>query len=161
MKTTQAVQTDNFKVLVGTQTDVSEERTELQEQFVSRINYNIASQEERAPNEEPPTMTRTQPEATQLEANQHEITEGIVATVNQTTITEKRRTQKKCRRSWGSSSSPQLQKDRNLRALINFVKKRDWDAIKSSYRKYWFNVRNRLHMREDCLLIDERIVITT
>ena len=87
-KTSQAVQTDNRKVLVGTQTDASEERPEMQDQFVSRINYNIPSQQERAPNEEPPTMTRTQPEATQLEASHHEITEGIAATVNQTTIAE-------------------------------------------------------------------------
>ena len=71
VKTTQAVQTENFKVLVGTQTDVSKERPETQEQFVSRTNYNIASQEERAPNEEPPTITRTQPEATQLETSHH------------------------------------------------------------------------------------------
>ena len=71
MKTTQAVQTDNFKVLVGTQTDISEERPETQEVFMSRINYDIASQEEGAPNEEPPTMTRTQPEATQLESSHH------------------------------------------------------------------------------------------
>ena len=38
-------------------------------------------------------------------------------------------------------------------------KKRDWDAIKASYGQYWFNIRNRLHVREGCLLIDERIVI--
>ena len=50
-------------------------------------------------------------------------------------------------------------KDRNLRPLINFVKKRDWEAIKASYGQYWFNIQNRLHVREDCLLIDERIVI--
>ena len=55
---------------------------------MSRINYDIASQKEGAPNEEPPTMTRTQPEATQLEPSHHEITEGIVATVNKTTMTE-------------------------------------------------------------------------
>ena len=52
-------------------------------------------------------------------------------------------------------------KHRNLRPLINFVKTRDWHSIKSSYDQYWYNVRNRLHLREDCLLIDERIVIPT
>ena len=51
MKTTQAVQTDNFKVLVGTQTDISEERPETQEVFMSRINYDFASQEEGVTNE--------------------------------------------------------------------------------------------------------------
>ena len=50
-------------------------------------------------------------------------------------------------------------KDRNLRPLINFVKMRECDEIKASYGQYWFNIRNRLHVREDCLLVDERIVI--
>ena len=117
-------------MLVGTQTDVSEERPETQEQFVSRTNYNIASQEERAPNEEPPTMTRTQPEATQLETSHHEITEGIVATVNQTTMTEieedtplfRQRLQKDLGFTFIAAAT---KKDRNLRPLINFVKKRD------------------------------------
>ena len=52
-------------------------------------------------------------------------------------------------------------KDRNLRPLIIFVEKRDWEAIEASYGQYWHNIRNRLHVREDCLHIDERIVIPT
>ena len=56
-KTTVAIQTDNDKMLVANQTDIREERPETQEVFVSRINYDIASQEECAPNEEPPTMS--------------------------------------------------------------------------------------------------------
>ena len=52
-------------------------------------------------------------------------------------------------------------KDRNLRPLISFVKKRDWEAIKTSYGQYWYNIRNRFHFREGCLLIYERIVIPT
>ena len=87
-KSSQAVQTDSCKVLARTRTDTGEEQPEMQNQFVSRVNYNIASQEEHAPNEELPTMTKTQPEATQLETSHHEITEGLVATVNQTTTTE-------------------------------------------------------------------------
>ena len=125
---------------MGTQTGISEERTEMQEQFVSRINYNIASQEERAPNEEPPTMTRTQLEATQLEASHHEITKRIVATVNQTTMTEteepplfRKRLQKILGVKFIAAAT---KKDRNLRPFINFVKKRDWYAIKSSYGQY-------------------------
>ena len=39
------------------------------------------------------------------------------------------------------------------------MKKRDWEANKASYGQYWFNIRNSLHDREDCLLVDERIVI--
>ena len=125
---------------MGTQTGISEERTEMQEQFVSRINYNIASQEERAPNEEPPTMTRTQPEATQLEASHNEITEGVVATVTQTTMTETEDTPwfpKRLQKVQGIKFiAASTKMDRILRPLINFVKKRDWDAIKSSYGQY-------------------------
>ena len=65
-----------------TQTDNRESQTEIQEHcVVSRINHNIASQEECAPNAEPPTMTNTQ-----LEASHHMITEVIVVTVNQATM---------------------------------------------------------------------------
>ena len=38
-------------------------------------------------------------------------------------------------------------------------KARDWKAIKAFYGQYWFDIRNRHHVREDCSLIDERIVI--
>ena len=147
-------------MLVGTQTDASEERPEMQDQFVSRVNYNIPSQEERARNEEPPTMTRTQPEATQLEASHHETTKGIAATVDQTTIAETEEDtplfRKRLQRVLGATK-----KDRNLRPLMAFVKKGDWDAIKSAYRQYWFNVHNSLDMLDECLLIDERIIIPT
>ena len=44
-----AVQTDNNHVLVGTQTELREEHLETNEVFVSRINFDIASQEECTP----------------------------------------------------------------------------------------------------------------
>ena len=132
----------------------------MQDQFVSRMNYNIPSQQERALNEEPPTMTRTQPEATQLEASHRETTEGIAATVNQTTIAETEEDtplfRKRLQGILGATK-----KDRNLRPLITFVKKGNWDAIKSAYRQYWFNVHNSLDKLDQCLLIDERIIIPT
>ena len=153
------------------------------ELFLSRINFDIASQEECIPNEEPPTMSGMQSNAPQPEASHHEITENIVASVNQTTMTEagedtplfRQRLQKVSTKNDGSRGghaavpttttksfiAAATKKDRNLRPLINFVKKRQWEAIKSAYGQYWFNVRNRLHVREDCLLIDERIVIPT
>ena len=88
MKTTVAVQTENNHVLVGTQTELWEEHPETFEMFVSRINFDIASQEECTSNEEPPTMTGTRSSPPQLEASQHEIADNIVATVNPTTMTE-------------------------------------------------------------------------
>ena len=109
-------------------------------------------QEEKAHNVEPPTMTTT----TQLQASHCMIMEGLVAT----------------NRSGGGYTTilPEVttgtrltilccchKKDRNLRLLKNFVKKRDWETITT----YWHNIGNRLHFTEDCLLIDEMIVITT
>ena len=166
MKTTVAKQTDNNHVLVGTQTELGEEHPATNEMFVTRINFDIASQEECTPNEEPPTMTGTRSSPPQLEASHHEIADKIVATVNQTRITEaeedtplfRQRLQKVLGVKFITAAT---KKDRNFRPLINFVKKRDWEAIKSAYGQYWFNIHNRLHVREDCLLIDERIVIPT
>ena len=131
-------------MLVGTQTDISEERPETQEVFESSINYDIASQEEIAPKEEPPTMTRSQPEATQLKASHHEITEVIVATVNQATMTKAeedtplfpQRLQKVLAVKLIATATKKI---KHLRPLVNFVKKRVWDAIKSAYGQYWFD----------------------
>ena len=119
-----------------------------------------------SPNEEPPTMTGTRPNAPQLEASHQEIAENIVATVNQTTMTEavedppvfRQRLQKMLGVKIIAAAN---KKDRILRPLINFVKKRNWEAIKSAFGQNWFNVLNRLHVREDCLLIDARIIIST
>ena len=88
--------------------------------------------------------------------------DALVATVEKTTETEEDTPlfRRKLQRVLGVPFiSAAIKKDQNLRPLINFVKKRDWEAIKASYGQYWFNIRNRLHVREDCLLIDERIVI--
>ena len=91
-----------------------------------------------APSEEPPTMSGIQSKALQLEPSHHEITEDIMATVNQTTMTEaeedtplfRQRLQKVLRVKFIAATT---KKDRNLRPLINFVKKRDWEAMKSVY----------------------------
>ena len=150
MKTTVEIQTDTNIVFVGTQTELREEHSEKTNQvFVSRKNFDIASHEECTPNEEPPTISGTQSKAPQLGASHHKITGDIVATVNQTTMTEaeedtplfRQRLQKVLEVKLIAAAT---KKDRNLRRLINFVTKRDWEAIKSTYRQYWFNVRNRL-----------------
>ena len=44
---------------------------------------------------------------------------------------------------------------------MKFVKQRDCEAIKTSYGQYCHNIRKRLHVRKDCLLIDEMIVTPT
>ena len=98
----------------------------------------------------------------QLEASHNEIMDTLVATVEKATKTEedtplfRRKLQKVLGVPFIAAAT---KKDRNLRPLINFVKKRAWDAIKASYGQYCFNIGNRLHVREDCLLIDETIVI--
>ena len=120
-------------------------------------------QEETSHNEAPPTMTRN----TSLEASHELITEGVVATSERSTMTTETQEdtplfRKKLQKVLGVRFiAAATKKDRNLRPLINFVKKRDCEAIKTSYGPYWHNIRNRLHVREDSLLIDERIVIPT
>ena len=100
--------------------------------------------------------------SSQLEASHNEIMDEVVATVEKATETEEDTPlfRRKLQRVLGVPFiAAATKKDRNLRPLINFVKKRDWEALKASYGQYWFNIRNRLHVREDCLLIDVRIVI--
>ena len=99
-----------------------------------------------------------------LEASHNKIMNNVVVTVEKATETEEDTPlfRRKLQRVLGIPFiAAATKKDRNLRPLINFVKKRDWEAIKASYGQYWFNNRNRLHVREDCLLIDGRIVIPT
>ena len=91
---------------------------------MSRTNYNIARQRERVPNEKTTTMTNTK-----LEISHQEITEGIVARVNQTTTTEteedtplfRRRLQKVLEIKFIAAAT---KKSQNLRQLINSVKKK-------------------------------------
>ena len=51
--------------------------------------------------------------------------------------------------------------DQNVHPLVKFVKKRDWEALKLSFGQNWYNIRHCLHVWDDCLPIDERIVLPT
>ena len=98
----------------------------------------------------------------QLEASHNEIMDEKVATVEKAQETEVGTPlfRRKLQRVLGVTLiAAATKKDRNLRPLVNFVKTRNWETIKTSYSQNWHNLRNRLHVREDCLLIDERIVI--
>ena len=158
-KTTLQNEMENEKSSTSAQTSSN---TEIQPMgqgiYVSRVDPNVCLQEETSPNVEPPTMTTS----LQFKASHTEVMDTVVAIVEKATETEedtllfRRKLQKVLGIPFISAAT---ENDRNLRPLINFVKKRDWDAIKASYGQYWFNVRNRLHVREDCLLVDERIVI--
>ena len=105
--------------------------------------------------------------STTLEASHEMITEELVATVEKATNTVESEEdtplfRQRLQRVLGVRFiAAAIKKDQNLRPLINFVKKRDWEAMKASYGHYWYNIRNRLHVREDCLLIGEIIVIPT
>ena len=94
-----------------------------------------------------PTITTS----SQLEASHNEIMDTVVATVEKATETDED-TPLFCWKLHKILGVPFIaaatKKDRNLRPLINFI-----------YGQYWFNIRNRLHVRENCLLINERIVI--
>ena len=131
----------------------------------SRVDPTKRTGEELEYNEVPPTMTTNN----SIEAR-HEmemITEEIVGTVDKATNTTESEEdtplfRKKLQRVLGLQFiAAATRKDRNLLPPINFVKKRVWEALKNSYGPYWHNIRNRLDVREDCLLIDERIVIPT
>ena len=82
-------------------------------------------------------MTGTQSKPPQLEASHHEIAENNVVTVSQTTMTEagedaplfRQRLQKVLGVNFIATAT---KKDRNLKPLINFVEKRDWEAKKVS-----------------------------
>ena len=114
------------------------------------------TKEEVENNEIPLTMT-----STSIEASHEMITEEIIATVEKSTNTTEEDTpifRKKLQRVLCVQFiAAATKKGRNLRPLINFVKYRDWEALKNSYGPYWHSIKNRLHVREDCLLIDEWI----
>ena len=50
-------------------------------------------------------------------------------------------------------------RDRNPQSLINMVRNQKWDQIKACYGPYFYNVRNRLSVRNNVLLYDDRAVI--
>ena len=35
---------------------------------------------------------------------------------------------------------------------------RAWQALKLTYGDYWYKVRDRLHFKKDCLLIEEKLI---
>ena len=153
-KTTQT-QTEPQNTITASQT--SDRSNDTAEICVSRLDPNICIQEEQTHNVEPPTMGPF----TQLEACHETITVGLVATVEKAINTVESEEDTPLFRQRLQRVAAATKKDRNLRPLINFVKNRDWEAIKASYGQYWHKIRNRLHVREDCLLIDERIDIPT
>ena len=49
-------------------------------------------------------------------------------------------------------------RDRNLQPLINMVRQQKWDQINACYGLYFYNVRDRLSVRNNVLLYDDRVV---
>ena len=158
--TTQTFTPEQRNTTISTQTP-EETKDTVTDICVSRVDPKFCVQEVQEHNIEPPTMGTT------LEASHEMITEELVATVEKATNTTGSEEdmplfRQKLQRVLGVQFiAAATKKDRNLRPLINFVGKRDFEAIKASYGQYWYNIRNRLHVREDCLLIEERIVIPT
>ena len=121
-----------------TATQTPDRSKDTAEICVSRVDPNICVQEERTHNVEPPTMGS----ATLLKASHEMITEELVATVEKATnkVESEEDTplfRQRLRRVLGVRFiAAATEKDRNLRPLINFVKKRDWEATKASYGQY-------------------------
>ena len=138
-KSTTATQTNN---------NTGDDTLVEMEIWVSRLDPSVCLQDETTPNVEPPTMTTS----SQLEASHNEEMDTVVATVEKVTKTEEHTPlfRRKLRKVLGVSFiAAATKKDRKLRPLINFVKNRDWDAIKASYGQYWFNIRNRRQVKAD------------
>ena len=50
--------------------------------------------------------------------------------------------------------------DKNIQPICMFLptQKRDWKALQLAYGDYWYHVRNRLQVKNDCLLLKEMII---
>ena len=123
MKTTQAAQTETPMTTIAAQTKSDRsEKEETEEICVSSVDPNICMQEEKTHNVEPPTMTTT----SQLEASRCMITEGLVGTIEKGTSTAEAEEDtplfwQKLLRLLAAATK----KDRNLRPLKNFEKKKE------------------------------------
>ena len=135
---TTATKTTTMPVNVIIQTDLSIETKETYGYCVSRVDPNVSIQELQ-PNNEPPTMTTTQ-----LEASHNLIVNEIVATIDREINTEEDDTplyRRKLQKVLGVNFiAAATRKDKNLRPLVNFVRKRDWNALKLSSGGYWYNI---------------------
>ena len=144
MKTT-PTQTQSTTAAATTQTFTSEprntttstqtpEKSTVTDICVSRLDPNICVKEVQSHKIEPPTIGYTT-----LEASHEMITEELVATVEEATNTVESEEdtplfRQRLQRVLGVRFiAAATKKDRNLRPLINFVNKRDWEAIKASY----------------------------
>ena len=125
---TKSCQTETEFTSNSTQTKSSWEQKSDDEVWVSRVESTKTIQEERRHNKAPSTMTKN----TSLEASHELITERLVARLEKVTNTTEaeentRLFRKKLQRVLGVRiTAAPTKKDRNLRPLINFVKKRDW-----------------------------------
>ena len=50
-------------------------------------------------------------------------------------------------------------RDKISKRLVNFVQKRDWEELRLAYDDYWYNVRKKLNVKDNCLLVNERFII--
>ena len=109
---------------------------EQYEYCVSRVDPHYLAIEERSPNEAPPTTS-----STQLNVS-HELTvANVVETADRATATEvdedtqlyRRKLQKVIRAKLIAAAT---RRDRNIKPIVNFIQKRDWEALKFAYGGY-------------------------
>ena len=124
VNSTTSTQTTTVPVNAIIQTDLSIETKETYEYCVNRVDPNIMIQEETQPNNEPTTMSTTQ-----LEASHALIVNEIVAACDSETNTEEEDTplyKKNLQKVLGVNFIAAVtRKYKNLRPLVNFVRKRD------------------------------------
>ena len=123
---------------VESQTDLTVDVSEEYYHCVSRVDPSIQKMEELTPNEALSTITsHTQ----RLEVSHETIGPNVVATMDQETVTELQENTplylKIVPKVMGIGFiAATTRKDRNLKPIIKFVKKRDWDALKFAYEEY-------------------------
>ena len=130
--TTTYTQTEPESINALIQTDVSIETNETYENCVSRVDPNIAIQEKNT--------------------TKHRATQKNLTFLPPKNVKNVKKVELLCRGS---------RKRQKFEATRQFDKKARLGSLKMSLGQYWYTIRNRLHVKDDCLLIDERIVLPT
>ena len=152
-------QTEPTNQEIQTQTKLTIEQQKIYEYCMSRVDPIIVGQEEIHPSVEQPNMTSTHAwelqQKTQQEASHKMIMEEIMATVNQEANTEIEEDtplyRKKLTESFRAQRHCRLNPNRSkFSPAAKFRQKRDCEALSPYFEQNRYNIRNQLHVQDDC-----------
>ena len=134
------------------QTEFTVEDNEQCEYCVSRVDPIQVGTEVTSPNEAPPTMSTNQ-----LEISHELIMASVEESADKATTTKNEENTPLNRENLQQAMGVKLivAATRKGRCKL-FTEKR---TLRLAYGDYWYNVRNRLHVKYDCLLFDKTIII--